>query len=110
MAWNGKTHGVKHARDLLPEERSANALYAEIHGTPSKISASRRSERATTILRASRVDEADRIRNALVIISILLEDNEAYLPIFLRLEADLKNAEIHRAALKRAKAYARRLR
>lgn len=40
-------------------------------------------------------DERQRIKDALKTVAILLEKNPAYLPLFLRLEAELKtNAEL----------------
>lgn len=46
----------------------------------------------------------DRIANASRVVAELLEHDEAYLPIFLRLEAAIKEAEARRAALERARA------
>lgn len=48
-----------------------------------------------------------RIENALRIVAELLEDNEAYLPIFLRLEAERDKLDARRAALDRARAVLR---
>ncbi|WP_139834103.1 hypothetical protein [Marivita cryptomonadis] len=45
-----------------------------------------------------------RIENALRIVAELLEDNEAYLPIFLRLEAERDKLKLRHAALDRARA------
>lgn len=46
-----------------------------------------------------------RILNALVLVAQLLEHDEAYLPVFLRLEAELQTAKTQQAALQRAKAF-----
>ena len=46
-----------------------------------------------------------RIENALRIVAELLDKDEAYLPIFLRLEDELKKAENRSAALVRASAF-----
>lgn len=46
----------------------------------------------------------DRIENALHIVAALLEHDEAYLPIFLRLEAELDKAAARQSALSRARA------
>jgi hypothetical protein len=46
-----------------------------------------------------------RIRASLAIIAELLQYSDAYLPIFLRLEAELAAAEARRAALERARAF-----
>jgi hypothetical protein len=48
-----------------------------------------------------------RIENALRIVAELLEDNEAYLPIFLRLEAERDKLKLRHAALDRARALLR---
>jgi hypothetical protein len=45
----------------------------------------------------------ERIANALRLVAELLEHNEIYLPVFLRLEAELQQARERRAALERAK-------
>lgn len=44
-----------------------------------------------------------RIANALGLVAELLEHDEIYLPVFLRLEAELQKARERRAALERAK-------
>ena len=44
-----------------------------------------------------------RIANALRLVAELLEHDEIYLPVFLRLEAELQQARERRAALERAK-------
>ena len=46
----------------------------------------------------------ERVRNALRIVATLLEHDEAYLPIFLRLETELQALERKRDALDRARA------
>lgn len=46
-----------------------------------------------------------RIENALRIVAELLEQDDSYLPIFLRLEAELKKVDARSAALNRARAY-----
>ncbi len=46
-----------------------------------------------------------RIRAAMCLVAELLQHSDAYLPIFLRLEAELAAAESRRAALERAKAF-----
>jgi hypothetical protein len=47
----------------------------------------------------------ERIANALGIVAILLEHDDAYLPIFLRLEAELQASDKRKAALARARAF-----
>jgi hypothetical protein len=51
-----------------------------------------------------------RIHNALHIVAELLQHDDAYLPIFLRLEGELESARAQSAALSRARAYLRRRR
>jgi hypothetical protein len=46
-----------------------------------------------------------RIRASLAVIAELLQHSDAYLPIFLRLEAELAAAEARRAAIDRAKTF-----
>ena len=48
-----------------------------------------------------------RIENALRVVAELLEQDEAYLPIFLRLEAERDKLDARRAALDRARAVLR---
>lgn len=48
-----------------------------------------------------------RIENALRVVAELLEHDEAYLPIFLRLETERDKLDTRRAALKRARAVLR---
>ena len=45
----------------------------------------------------------ERIANALRVVAELLQHDETYLPVFLRLEAELQQAHARRAALERAK-------
>lgn len=45
----------------------------------------------------------ERIANALRVVAELLQHDETYLPVFLRLEAELQQAHASRAALERAK-------
>jgi hypothetical protein len=52
----------------------------------------------------------DRILNALAVVADLLDHDEAYLSIFLRLEAELEKAKAQQSALKRAKSFAQTLR
>ncbi|MHA7888714.1 hypothetical protein [Roseicyclus sp.] len=49
----------------------------------------------------------ERIENALRVVAELLEQDEAYLPIFLRLEAERDKLDARRAALDRARAVLR---
>lgn len=49
----------------------------------------------------------ERIENALRVVAELLEHDEAYLPIFLRLEAERDKLDTRRAALDRAQAVLR---
>lgn len=49
----------------------------------------------------------ERIENALRVVAELLKDNEAYLPIFLRLEAERDKLKLRHAALDRARALLR---
>ena len=60
-------------------------------------------ERSRARAKKSTGSHEGRISNALRIIAELLEYDNAYLPVFLRLEAELKLAEERRAALERAK-------
>jgi len=60
-------------------------------------------ERSKPPAKKSTGSHEGRISNALRIIAELLEHDEAYLPVFLRLEAELKLAKEGRAALERAK-------
>jgi hypothetical protein len=61
--------------------------------------------RAKTTTPAKRHVE-DRILNALAVVADLLEHDEAYLPIFLRLEAELEKAKAQQSAFQRAKTFA----
>ncbi|MFO8127016.1 hypothetical protein [Yoonia sp.] len=45
----------------------------------------------------------ERIANAMRVVAELLQHDEAYLPVYLRLEAELHQADARRAALERAK-------
>ncbi|WP_292065176.1 hypothetical protein [Marivita sp. XM-24bin2] len=49
----------------------------------------------------------ERIENALCVVAELLEHDETYLPIFLRLEAERDKLDTRRAALDRARAFLR---
>lgn len=49
----------------------------------------------------------ERVANALRVVAELLEQDEAYLPIFLRLEAERDKLDARRAALDRARAVLR---
>ncbi|MCB5200525.1 hypothetical protein LGQ03_14885 [Loktanella sp. TSTF-M6] len=61
-------------------------------------------------LRQDNVIDAVRIERALETVALLLEENERYLPIFLRLESELEAARRSANALARAKAIARKAR
>jgi len=63
--------------------------------------------RFSSTARTVRQDDEARIHNALRIIAKLLEDDEAYLPVFLRLEAELDEVKARHSALDRARAYSR---
>jgi hypothetical protein len=56
------------------------------------------------------VIDVARIEAALELVAILLDENEAYLPIFLRLEAELEAARVSSSALARARALAKQAR
>ncbi|MCZ4354666.1 hypothetical protein O4H61_19330 [Roseovarius aestuarii] len=60
-------------------------------------------ENGTVIRDCPSADERQRIKDALTTLAILLEKNTAYLPLFLKLEAELKaNAEVQKT-LERAR-------
>ncbi|MBS1302142.1 hypothetical protein [Loktanella sp. SALINAS62] len=61
-------------------------------------------------LRPDDVIDAARIEKALAHVAVLMENNTRYLPIFLRLEAELDAARRSTDALARAKAIARKAR
>ncbi|KQI67080.1 hypothetical protein AN189_17145 [Loktanella sp. 3ANDIMAR09] len=61
-------------------------------------------------LRLDKVIDTARIEKALETVALLLEENERYLPIFLRLETELEAARRSADALARAKAIARKAR
>jgi hypothetical protein len=56
---------------------------------------------------ANTEDLEDRILGALSIVAELLEHDEAYVPVFTRLEEELTRVQAQRAALSRARAYLR---
>ena len=64
-----------------------------------QINAPRQKRGTSTVLNTE-----ERVRNALGIVATLLEHDEAYLPIFLRLETELQALERKRDALDRARA------
>ncbi|OHC51863.1 MAG: hypothetical protein A3D16_07710 [Rhodobacterales bacterium RIFCSPHIGHO2_02_FULL_62_130] len=81
------------------EEQYTGPKAPSVKDKPSAQSAERSRARA----KKSTGSHEGRISNALRIIAELLEYDNAYLPVFLRLEAELKLAEERRAALERAK-------
>ncbi len=56
------------------------------------------------------VTDVARIEAALELVAILLDENEAYLPIFQRLEAEFEAARVSSSALTRARALAQKAR
>lgn len=81
------------------EEQYTGPKAPSVNDKPGAQSAERSRARA----KKSTGSHEGRISNALRIIAELLEYDNAYLPVFLRLEAELKLAEERRAALERAK-------
>lgn len=57
------------------------------------------------VFKSPKSRELDRIKSCLQTVAELVEHDEAYLPIFLRLEAELQAATNRQAALERAKSY-----
>lgn len=73
-------------------------------------------DRATALSAASRAQskgriiDVGRIEVALELVAMLLDENDAYLPIFLRLESELEAARVSSSALARARALAQKAR
>jgi hypothetical protein len=80
-----------------------------MRGTQSEVSNESAVERLTAAPSSRKRDKTQnkeqRIAKALRIVAALLEKDEAYLPIFLRLEAELEALEKRKAALSRARTY-----
>ena len=81
-----------------PKPRDLNALRIETHNK-------KRDAQATKNCADGPDGMEQRIRAAMCLVAELLQHSDAYLPIFLRLEAELAAAESRRAALERAKAF-----
>lgn len=56
-------------------------------------------------LKSQKSRDLDRVKSCLQTVAELVEHDEAYLPIFLRLEAELQAATNRQEALERAKSY-----
>jgi hypothetical protein len=87
---------------------AADTQIVPLHGLQNDPACTQRSqEQGTTPATARRTlpprAVEERIANALRMVAELLEHDESYLPIFLRLEAELQQAHASRAALERAK-------
>lgn len=78
---------------------------AAMRSARSEIAAERSSTARPTRKLGSTQTKEQRIAKALGIVAALLEKDEAYLPIFLRLEAELEALEKRKAALSRARTY-----